>query len=90
MQRLQLVVHGRVQGVGFRFFVSRAARELRLRGTVANRADGTVEVRAEGDRTALERLAAQVGRGPAGARIERVEELWEEGPGTYRGFEIIA
>ena len=88
MHRVRLVVHGRVQGVGFRFFVSRHARERALAGTVANRADGTLEIEAEGERAMLEELVAEVRRGPTGARVVRVEEQWEEGSGRHRGFSI--
>ncbi len=88
MHRVHVVVHGRVQGVGFRFFVSRHARERGLAGTVANRADGTLEIEAEGERPMLEELVDEVRRGPAGARVARVEERWEEGPARHRGFAI--
>ena len=68
------IVEGRVQGVGFRFFVERAAIELGLQGYVCNRSDGQVEVYAVGDEEALGRLRAQLELGPRGARVERVEE----------------
>ena len=86
MIRVQLVVHGRVQGVGFRAFVAREARALGLAGTVRNRPDGTVEIEAEGAAGALEELAAAARRGPVGARVERVEEQFGEGPPRHRGF----
>jgi acylphosphatase len=86
MNRVHLVIHGRVQGVGFRYFVSSEARGLGLRGTVRNRADGTVEVEAEGGPEALARLVEAVRRGPPAARVERVEEHFSEGPPRHRGF----
>ena len=61
-------VAGRVQGVGFRYFVARTARGLGLSGYVRNLPDGTVEVAASGDRAALESLAALLEKGPTGGR----------------------
>jgi acylphosphatase len=86
MQRIHLVVHGRVQGVGFRHFVTREARALGLAGSVRNRPDGSVEVEAEGGPGALAELAAAVRRGPPGARVEQVVEDVSEGPPRHRGF----
>jgi len=84
--RVHLVVHGRVQGVGFRYFVIREAGALGLAGTARNRPDGTVEVDAEGGAGALDQLIAAVRRGPIGARVEHVEEHFSEGPPRHRGF----
>ncbi|HEX7089296.1 MAG TPA: acylphosphatase [Longimicrobiales bacterium] len=68
-------IHGRVQGVGFRWWTQRHARELGLRGVVRNLVDGTVEVVAAGPADALDRLAALIREGPPTARVTRVEEL---------------
>ena len=86
MLRAHLVIYGRVQGVGFRAFVIREARALGLGGRVRNRGDGAVEIDAEGERAALEQLAAAVRRGPIAARVERVEENMREGPARHRDF----
>ena len=86
MIRVHLLVHGRVQGVGFRHFVTREAQALGLAGTVRNRPDGTVEVEAEGSADALDQLVQAVRRGPVGARVEHVEEGFSEGPPRHRGF----
>jgi acylphosphatase len=71
--RLVAVVHGDVQGVGFRWFVVREASRLGLTGWVANRADGAVEVVAEGPADDLERLAIELREGPSGASVSRLE-----------------
>lgn len=63
-------VRGRVQGVGFRGFTRREARALGLAGWVRNRPDGTVEVQAEGQASALALLATRLGEGPRGARVD--------------------
>jgi acylphosphatase len=68
------VVSGRVQGVGFRWFVLRRAQELDLVGWVSNLPDGRVEVAAQGTRTAIEALEAAITRGPRIARVDHVEK----------------
>lgn len=82
------VIHGRVQGVGFRYFVFETARSLGLGGAVANRPDGTVHVVAEGAPDALVKLRAHLERGPALARVERVELVECPPTGRYEGFSI--
>lgn len=77
--RLRLRAYGTVQGVGFRWFVRRAARALHLAGYVLNRADGSVELEAAGPDTALEALSRTVQHGPPHAHVDRVDTLE---PGT--------
>ena len=81
-------VHGRVHGVGFRWSTVREARSLGLSGAVANRADGTVEVIAEGDPIRLERLVNWLEKGPPGARVSHVDVEWLPWTGTYDGFGV--
>ena len=69
---VRFVVTGRVQGVGFRWFVVREARGLGLRGYVRNLVDGDVEVVADGDAAAIEQLAAALARGPAAADVRGI------------------
>lgn len=71
-------VSGRVQGVGFRFFVVREARRLGVVGDVRNLWDGRVEVRAQGARGALESLLERLREGPRLGRVEDVEAAWDE------------
>ncbi len=71
-------VHGAVQGVAFRFYTKQRASELGLGGWVRNLPDGSVEVRALGDRSALEDLARWLYEGPPAACVDRVEIEWEE------------
>jgi acylphosphatase len=75
MESIHLEVRGRVQGVGFRWYVLEMARELELAGWVRNRPDGNVEIAAAGDRDALAKLESAVRAGPAGARVEEVRRL---------------
>ncbi len=68
------LVQGRVQGVGFRWFVSRTAQRLRLIGWVANLPDGGVEVVAAGDTSRLGELEQALRRGPPAAHVTHVEK----------------
>jgi acylphosphatase len=86
--RLRAVVHGWVQGVGYRDFVTREARRLRLRGYVRNSSDGAVEVEAEGAREDLERLLRRLREGPPLAEIERVDAAWGAYRGDFQGWDL--
>ena len=81
------VVRGRVQGVGFRYFVQREAVRLELTGWVRNLDDGRVEVHAQGPAAALDELAAALHRGPRFSDVRGVEEL-EASMLQYDGFRI--
>lgn len=86
---VQAVVAGRVQGVGFRQFVQRAAQELNVTGWVSNREDGsTVELQAEGREADLLRLIELVRTGPAGARVDEIDVEWITPPGQTGPFQI--
>jgi acylphosphatase len=88
MERLHAIVHGDVQGVGFRYFVQRRAQQIGLSGWVRNNDDGTVELVAEGTRTQLEDLRRILEDGPSLARVDRVETKWSEGTGNLGRFEL--
>jgi acylphosphatase len=76
---VHLEVIGKVQGVGFRWFVREAARRGGLAGWVRNRADGGVEIAAAGPERAIAQLVATIRTGPPGARVDRVGELSADG-----------
>ena len=75
--RLHVLVRGRVQGVGFRWYVREVARDLDLAGWVRNRPDGSVEVAAEGQADPLERLREMLREGPTGASVTSLDEVPE-------------
>lgn len=79
-RRLEATVHGRVQGVGFRWFVRNRAARLGLVGWVANDSSGSVRIVAEGDGTQIDEMAAELRQGPPGATVDRVET--KDGPAT--------
>jgi acylphosphatase len=84
----RFVVSGRVQGVGFRFFVEDAARHDGLSGWVRNLPDGRVEAFVEGDAEAVDRLEGKLHRGPGGARVQHVEAHDEVPSGARAEFQI--
>ena len=81
-------VTGRVQGVGFRWFTSRAAKELGISGTVQNHPDGSVRVHARGALAVLDQLEATFTRGPMVARVEAVERVEPSQTVKADGFRI--
>ena len=88
IRRLEVIVHGRVQGVNFRYFTLRRADELGLVGYVRNRWDGTVEVVAEGEEGKLKRLLEYLRVGPRAAWVREVEVRWSTPGGQFTRFEV--
>lgn len=81
---IHFLIQGRVQGVGFRWFVHREASELEVRGWVRNTDEGDVEVVAAGDPQDLAELRASLKSGPRGSRVDRViEHTLEESEGRH-------
>jgi acylphosphatase len=81
-------VSGQVQGVFFRDTARRRASELGLQGWVRNLRDGRVEVFAQGDDEAVQRLARWLRQGPRGAAVKSVEVQPAEGDPSLAGFEV--
>jgi acylphosphatase len=81
-----LAISGRVQGVGYRFYMQRKARELGLTGWVRNRHDGSVEATIQGSPEGVEAMTAWARRGPPSAAVTDVRIA--EGSGDYSGFEV--
>lgn len=86
--RLDAVVRGRVQGVGYRVFALREALDLGLDGFVANLADGSVRVLAEGSRPVLEAFVERLREGPPAGWVDDVLLRWEPARGAGPGFRI--
>ena len=81
-------LHGRVQGVGFRWWTRKTAEAMGISGTVKNLDDGSVEVMARADEEILQRFADKLRDGPATARVERVEEVPVELSSALDSFHI--
>lgn len=86
--RLEAQIEGRVQGVGFRYFVQREATRLGLNGWVRNLRSGGVQLVAEGPKSDLNSLLAIVRKGPPMAQVQRVDASWKQAKGEFGSFEI--
>jgi len=84
----RLVISGRVQGVGFRYFTQDAAAREGVTGWVRNLADGRVEAYLEGELDSVTRVERAIRQGPRGARVDHVEVDTEEPSGAYSGFSV--
>jgi acylphosphatase len=87
-RKFSAIVHGRVQGVGFRYFVERRATSLGLCGWVKNLHDGSVAVLAEGNKKDLDILLANLQKGPAFSFVQKVDVNWEEFSGSLSSFDV--
>ena len=85
---LNVLIKGRVQGVGFRYFTKNKAKELHLSGWVRNLPDGSVETMVMGPFSVLEQLLHCLKKGPVGSHVESVEVQWLSEPQEFKGFEI--
>ena len=87
-ERLHAVIEGHVQGVSFRYYTQAEAQRLGLNGWVRNRPDGSVEVTAEGPRSALDQFLAFLQRGPSAAHVAQVHSEWAPARGEFDRFDI--
>ena len=84
----RLMIQGRVQGVGFRYFTQSAASREGVTGRVRNLPDGRVEAYLEGEAESVDRVERAVRQGPRGARVDTVDVSIEEPSGAYKTFAI--
>jgi len=85
---VKLTIKGRVQGVGFRWFVQREAGRLGVNGYVKNLSSGDVETEAEGERERLEEFVRHVEKGPPFSRVQEVITEWKESHKKYNSFQV--
>jgi len=88
MASAEIWVSGRVQGVGYRFFVEAAAQELGLRGYCCNLTDGRVQLQVEGNRKSIEDLIERLWKGPSRAKVTDVQSSFGLHQGKFAGFSI--
>lgn len=88
MLRKHILVHGHVQGVGFRYYTRKVARKWGISGWVRNRPDKTVEIDAQGEAMALDRFLEAVRKGSPASRVDRIQSKKRKAKDTLRTFEI--
>ncbi|GAA4803692.1 acylphosphatase [Olivibacter ginsenosidimutans] len=88
MKHLNLIIHGKVQGVSFRMATQSVANLLKIKGFVKNQPDGTVYIEAEGTAVDLDHFIDWCQEGPENAVVENVEQIEGEFK-NYRNFEIV-
>ncbi|KJR41870.1 acylphosphatase [Candidatus Magnetoovum chiemensis] len=86
--RAYLIIEGRVQGVGFRYFTRDAARKNKIYGWVRNCFDGTVEAVFEGDKIDVEKTVAECYKGPYGSIVTNIKLQWQPYRDEFSGFSI--
>ncbi|RMH62873.1 MAG: acylphosphatase [Calditrichaeota bacterium] len=89
VQTIRYISHGRVQGVGYRWFVTQCARQLGVKGQVRNLPDGTVETIAAGTPDALDAFLLELKKGPPAARVQRVDSMPTEENRHFTIFEVV-
>lgn len=89
MKRVRLIISGDVQGVSFRAWTRKQAKELGLVGWVKNRPDGAVEVVAEGNKSDLEELMKRCHNGPEIAWVETVDATWQDATHEFIEFAVV-
>lgn len=89
MKELRILrIHGKVQGVGYRFFATRVARRLGLKGTIHNTRDGTVEAVVEGEKKAIDEWIEELKEGPRYAEVTKIEQETKEFTGRLADFDV--
>ena len=86
---VNIKITGKVQGVGFRYFVLRQAQELGINGWVSNKSNGDVEALAQGEKEGLDHFIAKVKQGPSFSQVEDVSLNWLNEAEQYFGFDIL-
>ena len=89
-RRVQAIVSGRVQGVGYRYYATHVAKEIEVFGTVRNGPDGTVEAVAEAEEAKLHEFLKALRHGPHAAEVTEIFTAWDEPTGEFESFAAIA
>ena len=89
MKELRVIrIHGKVQGVGYRFFATRVARRLGLKGSIQNTRDGTVEAIVEGETKSIDEWIEELKEGPRYAEVTRIDQETKEFTGRLGDFDV--
>jgi acylphosphatase len=81
-------IHGKVQGVGYRFFATRVARRLGLKGSIQNQRDGSVEAIVEGTRAVIDQWLEELREGPRYAEVTQIDQETKEFTGRLGDFDV--
>jgi acylphosphatase len=81
-------IHGKVQGVGYRFFATRVARRLGLKGAIQNQRDGSVEAVVEGEKGAIDDWIEELKEGPRYAEVTRIDQETKDYTGRLGDFDV--
>jgi len=88
--RAHVFIEGRVQGIGYRYWIRKTAERFDLTGWVRNLADGRVEAVFEGQKQGIEDIIKKCRRGPMLAGVKHIDVVWEDATGEFKNFEIVA
>ena len=89
MKEMRLIrIHGKVQGVGYRFFATRVARRLGLKGYIQNNRDGSVEAAVEGEKAAIDEWLEELKEGPRYAEVTKIDQESKEYTGRLPDFDV--
>ena len=89
MRRVHIFISGKVQGVGYRFYMKRKAEELNINGSVQNTHDNSVEAVAEGEDEAIQEFIRHLRKGPFMAKIEKIDIQEEKPEGDLSSFDVF-
>ncbi|MAT40989.1 MAG: acylphosphatase [Anaerolineaceae bacterium] len=89
-KRFHVIIKGRVQGVGFRYFTKETAQKLGITGWVRNTFSGDVEVTAEGTDDKINTFMQSIQRGPQSAFVSEFDINWDEPTGEFKKFSILS
>ena len=81
-------IHGKVQGVGYRFFATRVARRLGLKGTIQNNREGTVDAVVEGEKSAIDDWIEELKEGPRYAEVTKIDQERKDFTGRLGDFDV--
>ena len=87
-EQRHIKIHGKVQGVGYRFFATRVARRLGLKGWIENNRDGTVEASVEGETSAIDEWLEELKEGPRYAEVTNIEQETKDYTGRLGDFDV--
>jgi len=87
-EQRHLRIHGKVQGVGYRFYATRVARRMGLKGWIQNNRDGSVEALVEGEKKAIDEWVEEIREGPRYAEVIKIDAVSKDFTGTLPDFDV--